>query len=60
VREVLLIEQVSARPELWRWDGTTYRRVHESVRSEVTGLEFACGATGLAVTHVATGRCWLV
>ena len=60
VREVLLIEQASARPELWRWDGTRYRRGEEPVRSEVTGLEFARDASGLVVTDPATGRRWVV
>jgi len=59
VREVLIVDQVSGRPELWRWGGEDYREAAPG-KSFVTGLEYALEAGCLEVRDASSGRTWRI
>ena len=61
VKEVLIVDQETGRPEIWRAGQFHVERPGTTLRSEVTGLEFAQGPDGtLLVTDPASGRTWKV
>ena len=61
VREVLIVEQDTGRPTIWRAGELFTEGPGELLRSEVTGLEFSRGSEGtLLVRHPASGKTWTV
>ncbi len=60
VREILLIDQKTCEPELWRLKEGEYQRILQNPVSEVTGLAFHWKSEGLEIRHPSTGRIWKV
>ncbi|MBI4602105.1 MAG: Uma2 family endonuclease [Planctomycetes bacterium] len=60
VREVLVVDPDTSRPELWRLREGEYREVPPPAASEVTGLVYAQGAGCLEVREPSTGRSWKI
>jgi Uma2 family endonuclease len=61
VREVLIVDQETGRPEIWREGKLHAERPGEPLRSEVTGLEYSQGPGGtLLVRDPRSGRTWKV
>jgi Uma2 family endonuclease len=61
VKEVLIVDQETGRPEIWRGGKLRAERPGEPLRSEVTGLEFSQGPDGtLLVKDAASGHAWKV
>jgi len=61
VKEVLIINQETGRPEIWRAGRPLAERSGEPLRSEVTGLEFSQGLDRtLLVRDHPSGRTWQV
>jgi Uma2 family endonuclease len=60
VHEVLVVDQESGRPELWRLEDGEFRRQAEPLRSNVTGLEYRLGPEGLEIQDPASGRMWKI
>lgn len=58
VREVLIVDPDTGRPELLRLGGGAFRAVAGGLRSEVTGLEYALAGTGFEIRQPTTGRTW--
>lgn len=60
VREVLIVDQSTGRPELWQLEGDGFERSPPPLRSRITGLEYSQGQQGLEVRDPASGRSWKV
>lgn len=58
VREVLIVDPETRRPELWRLEGRVLRVVTGAQVSEVTGLEYSAGSGTLVIRQPATNRSW--
>jgi Uma2 family endonuclease len=58
VREVLIIDPETRRPQLLRLVSGAFHAVWNTLRSEVTGLEYAATGAGLEIRQPATGRTW--
>ena len=59
--EILIIEQETGRPTLWRAGELFTEGPGEPLRSVVTGLEFSQGPEGaLLVRHLGSGRAWTI
>lgn len=61
VKEVLIVDQETSRPEIWRAGKLHIERPGEPLRSEVTGLVFSQGPDGtLLVNDAASGHSWTI
>jgi hypothetical protein len=61
VREVLVVEQETGRPTIWREGEVLKESPGEPPRNVIAGLEFSQGPQGtLLVRHPESGRTWTV
>ena len=60
VRELLVVDQETCRPELWRRVEGTFEKVDGPAVSEVTGLVFSWQEGALEVRDTKTGRHWTI
>jgi Uma2 family endonuclease len=60
VREILVVDPLTGRPELWRLQASAYEPVSEPLRSVVTGLEYRQGMRSLQIRDPKTGKSWAV
>ena len=60
VREILIVDSESRRPELWRREASGFRAVAPPLRSLVTGLVYAQVAGAVEIRDPASGKVWRV
>ena len=60
VREVLIVEEDTGRPTIWRGGEVFTESPGEPLRSEITGLEFSKGPQGTLLVRHPSGKTWTV